>query len=97
MTGFRPFFDPPQLQLLDALLPDHWGLGYATEAAQATIDYAFEKVGLREVIAVTDLPNNASVATMHRRGMTKNHVTDDGQHGTVFYRRTRETVGTQGA
>jgi RimJ/RimL family protein N-acetyltransferase len=50
------------------LHPDSWGHGYATEAARAVIDRAFE-AGLPEVYAVVRPGNEASVAVCRRLGM----------------------------
>jgi RimJ/RimL family protein N-acetyltransferase len=84
-VGFRPFFDPPELQLLYGLLPSHWGRGLATEAAAAAVDYAFGVLGLDEVRAATDAPNTASIAVLQRLGMRERHRTEDGEGGTVFF------------
>lgn len=58
-VGFRPFFDPPELQLLYGLLPSHWGRGLATEAALAAIDYAFDVLGFDGVRAATDVAQHS--------------------------------------
>lgn len=68
-AGFRPFFTPPELQLLYGLLPEHWGKGYATEVASALVRHGFEDHGFTEVIGVTDPPNRASMRVMARAGM----------------------------
>ncbi|MGY1722338.1 GNAT family N-acetyltransferase [Blastococcus sp. SYSU DS0533] len=51
------------------LHPDSWGHGYATEAARAVIDRAFE-LGLPEVYAVVRPGNEPSMAVCRRLGMT---------------------------
>jgi RimJ/RimL family protein N-acetyltransferase len=51
------------------LHPDSWGHGYATEAARAVVDRAFE-AGLPEVYAVVRPGNTASLAVCRRLGMT---------------------------
>src|SRR3954470_1205764 len=51
------------------LHPDSWGHGYATEAAAAVIDRAFQS-GLPEVYAVVRPGNEASTAVCRRLGMT---------------------------
>ena len=88
-TGFRPFFDPPELQLIYGLLSSAWGTGFATEAARAAIAFGFEQVELDTVVAATDQPNVASLAVMKRLGMEPDRVTDDEDQGTVFYRLDR--------
>lgn len=53
-----------------SLLPRYRGLGYATEAVQALLDYAFVGLGLREVRACVNNENSGSVRLLLRVGMT---------------------------
>jgi RimJ/RimL family protein N-acetyltransferase len=46
------------------------GRGYATEAATAVRDYAFETLGLRRLIALIIRENHRSIAVARRIGMT---------------------------
>lgn len=69
LTGFRDFYDPPVFELMYALHPSHWHRGFATEMAQAAIDYAFTHTRLTEVRASADEPNQASFRVMERLGM----------------------------
>jgi len=48
--------------------PDHWGHGYATEAAFAVLEHAFAG-GLEKVVAVTSPENQASQRVCTRIGM----------------------------
>lgn len=48
--------------------PDHWGKGYATEAAAAVLSYAFAG-GLPKVVAVTNPANGASQSVCTRIGL----------------------------
>lgn len=50
------------------LSPDHWGHGYATEAARAALDAGFAELGLDEILAWTMTTNLASQAVMRRLG-----------------------------
>jgi RimJ/RimL family protein N-acetyltransferase len=52
------------------IAPAHQRRGYAAEAAQALIDYAFNTMYLTRVIATTDFENFASQAVMRKVGMT---------------------------
>jgi RimJ/RimL family protein N-acetyltransferase len=56
------------------LHPDHWGRGYATEAAQLLLRAAWN-VGLDEVWAVVRPGNTRSVAVTERLGMQPRGVT----------------------
>ena len=48
---------------------DAWGQGYATEGAQAALRYAFESLGLNEIVAFTTETNWRSRRVMERLGM----------------------------
>ena len=50
--------------------PDHWGRGYATEAAGRLVEHGFEDLGLDVVNAVAYAGNDPSFAVMRRLGMT---------------------------
>ena len=90
-VGFRPFFDPPELQLIYGLLPDLWGQGLATESAEAACDCAFNVLGFEAVRAASDLPNTASAAVLRRLGMSQVRTTDEGEAGTSFFSIDRVT------
>lgn len=58
------------------LHPDHWGHGYASEAAAASLAYGFDKAGLGEIVAFTTTRNTRSQAVMERVGMTRDDEGD---------------------
>jgi RimJ/RimL family protein N-acetyltransferase len=60
----------PGIEVAWRLAFEHWGHGYATEAARAVIDEGFARFGLSEVIAVTSACNVPSRRVMERLGMT---------------------------
>ena len=53
------------------LREDAWGQGYAREAAQATLDFAFDRLDAQRVVSVTFPQNEASWGLMLRLGMTR--------------------------
>lgn len=53
-----------------------WGFGYATEAAKASLDDAFLRVGLTEVLAYTAPDNIRSQAVMARLGLQRDPARD---------------------
>jgi [ribosomal protein S5]-alanine N-acetyltransferase len=55
--------------------PASWGLGYATEAAYAVVQYAFEQLKLPLLLAVMDSRNERSIALAERLGMRYDGVT----------------------
>ena len=50
--------------------PRHWGKGYASEAAEAAIDWAFDTLGWTEVIHCIDAGNVNSQKVAERLGST---------------------------
>jgi RimJ/RimL family protein N-acetyltransferase len=53
-----------------------WGQGYATEAAQAALDFGFDRVGLEEIVSFTSTGNARSRAVMERIGMSRDPKDD---------------------
>lgn len=56
------------LEILFALVPTHWGRGYATEASRRLLCIAFNDLGLREVFATVHPENQASIRVLARLG-----------------------------
>ncbi len=52
-----------------ALSPAYHRQGYATEAARAMTDYAFDTLKLKRIIATTTYDNDASMGVMRKLGM----------------------------
>jgi len=59
----------PEFGLFYAISPSHQRQGYASEAAQALVDYAFQYLDLKRIIATTDFTNHASMGVMRKLGM----------------------------
>jgi RimJ/RimL family protein N-acetyltransferase len=53
------------------MIPRHAGRGYATEAANAVLEMAFEHYGLRRIVANLDARNDRSAALCERLGMRR--------------------------
>ena len=47
---------------------DYWGQGYAFEAWDLLVDYAFERLGLRKISSGAAIANGASVGTLKKLG-----------------------------
>ena len=75
---------PDDVEVGWRLAREHWGHGYATEAATAWLDHAFGSMGRPRVISVTDPPNLRSLAVMHRLGMTYDHAAEIEEDGERF-------------
>ena len=53
------------------LLAEHWGQGYAPEAAIASIEDGFERIGLDEIMSFTSIHNKKSIRVMEKLGLTR--------------------------
>jgi ribosomal-protein-alanine N-acetyltransferase len=49
----------------------HWGLGLATEAARAFIDYGFREMKLKRILASVEVGNDASVRVLEKLGFKR--------------------------
>lgn len=90
-TGIRvvdfaaPFVPPPPARIVEIgwrLAHEHWGKGYASEAARAALAHGFGPLGLDEIVALTAQTNARSRAVMARLGMTHDPA-DDFDHPNV--------------
>lgn len=55
----------------------YWGKGYATEASKLSLDYGFNELGHKRIIAKTMPDNIGSIKVMQKIGMTfRGHVND---------------------
>jgi RimJ/RimL family protein N-acetyltransferase len=70
ITGLTHLGDGPEIEVGYRYLRDHWGNGYATEAARASIAFGFGELGLERIVAVTLPTNRASRNVMEKCGMT---------------------------
>ena len=92
--GFVGLNEPnfmPGVEVGWRLAHDAWGHGYATEAAQASIAFARDELGLDEVISFTATTNLRSRRVMERIGMTHDPK-DDFDHPRVVDPRLRRHV-----
>ena len=73
LVGFAGFISSSDESpnLVYGVHPDFCGSGFATEAATAVLDYAFETLALSSVKADVDEPNAASVRILEKLGMTR--------------------------
>lgn len=57
------------VELLYSVDAEYWGRGLATEAARAVIAFAFDTLGLEQLVASVDGPNIASIKVLEKLGM----------------------------
>lgn len=66
--GRNPLYTT-EFGLFYAVSPAHQRRGYATEAAGALVEYAFRRLHLRRIVAMTGHDNAGSIGVMRRLGM----------------------------
>jgi RimJ/RimL family protein N-acetyltransferase len=70
MRDAVPNLPQPAVEIGWRLAQSAQGKGLATEGARTIVDFAFNKLGLNEVVAITALPNQPSRHVMEKLGMT---------------------------
>jgi len=64
-------FDGPEIELGYRLGKEYWGKGYATEIAQASAAYGFEKLDVDALVAVCSAENLASRRVLIKAGFAE--------------------------
>jgi RimJ/RimL family protein N-acetyltransferase len=59
----------PDVDIGFAFLPDFWSQGYAFESASAVMTYGREVLGLKRIVAITSLDNDASIRLLEKVGL----------------------------
>jgi RimJ/RimL family protein N-acetyltransferase len=89
----------PLLEIGWRLAAAHWGHGYATEGARASLAHAFDVLGKDEVVSFTTTANQRSRHVMEKLGLVRRPEDDFDHPGVpaswsgrrhVLYRITRE-------
>ena len=78
VPSFQAHFTPC-VEIGWRLAYEHWGRGYATEAAAAALAFGFGELGLDQVVSFTAKDNVRSRRVMERLGMTYS-MADDFEH-----------------
>lgn len=68
VPGFEADFTPC-VEVGWRLAREHWGRGYAPEAARAAMDFGFDVLGLDEIVSFTYVGNTSSRRVMEKLGM----------------------------
>jgi RimJ/RimL family protein N-acetyltransferase len=99
-VGFNAPF-APAVEIGWRLAYDHWGHGYAAEAATGMLDYGFTTLDLNEIVAFAVVANHRSRRVMERIGMTYDPADDFDHPGIppghplrrhVLYRSVRDVA-----
>ena len=91
-VGTAATFDPllaGAVEPMLALAPPLWRRGHATEVLEALVGYAFGPLGLGALVAVVDVPNEASHQLVARLGFSSLGESDGPRYRFRSYRLTR--------
>ena len=69
LCGLQPLAGTPEIEIGWWLARDLWGLGLATEAARAALQFGWETARLTRVVAIAQRENRASCHVMEKLGM----------------------------
>lgn len=78
VVGFDAHFTPA-VEIAWRLAREHWGLGFASEAAWTALRCGFEQLELDEIVSLTAANNEPSQKVMQAIGMQRNQG-DDFEH-----------------
>ena len=82
----------PEVEVAYMLAKESWGQGLGTEAAQAVLDYGFEKLDLSRLICLIDRDNLASIRVAEKIGMTFEKEGRDDKGPYLLYSRYRQSI-----
>ena len=68
-AGLKYLEELGEVDVAYRLLPTHWGQGFATEAALASVRYGFADLGLKRIIGLAMPENIASVRVLEKAGL----------------------------
>jgi ribosomal-protein-alanine N-acetyltransferase len=75
--GLKYFPENHEVDLGYRFMKKYWGMGFATEASKACLEYGFETLALPRIIAKAMPDNIGSIKVMQKLGMTfKGYVKD---------------------
>lgn len=71
--GLKQLEEGPEIEVGYRFAKPHWGRGYATEAAAASVRYGFGTLNLPRIVAVVAPPNTASSHVLEKIGLKYQH------------------------
>lgn len=90
--AYLPEFD--EVDIGYRFLPEYWGMGIATEVSQEILNYGFEVIKLKKIIAIALQENKASIRVMEKIGMQFDKIApyDEEITDAVWYRCEKDVV-----
>ena len=68
-AGLQHLESGPEIEVGYRFLKQHWGQGYATESARASLAWGFDELGLDRIVAVALASNAASRRVLEKCGL----------------------------
>ncbi|NNK90637.1 MAG: GNAT family N-acetyltransferase [Saprospiraceae bacterium] len=90
--AYLPEFD--EIDLGYRFLPEYWGMGIATEVSRAILNYGFEILNLKKIVAIALKENKASIRVMEKVGMEFYKIApyEIGSKDAIWYRCNKELL-----
>lgn len=91
--AYLPEFD--EIDLGYRFMPEYWGMGLATEASRAILDYGFDTLKLKRIVAIALKEHKASIRVMEKVGMEfeKFAPYEPGSEDAIWYWCDKELIG----
>lgn len=95
--AYLPEFD--EIDLGYRFFPEYWGIGIATEASEAILEYGFNQLGLEKIVAIAMKENKASIRVMEKVGMEFEKMApyEPGSEDAVWYWCNRKLIAKNNA
>jgi RimJ/RimL family protein N-acetyltransferase len=97
-AGLKYLEELDEVDVAYRLLPAYWGQGLATEAALASVEYGFAKLGLKRIIGLAMPENVASIRVLEKIGL---HYAEEisflGQRFSKYAISSKPTLPASGA
>lgn len=88
--GLQPLDNTEEIEIYYGFPRKNWGKGYATEAAQAVLKFAFDEANLQRVVGVTNPKNIASQKVLQKIGLKYQGQITCYQMDCSYFRISRE-------
>jgi [ribosomal protein S5]-alanine N-acetyltransferase len=85
LCGLSLLNKPDEIEIGWWLIPEYWGQGLATEAAQAVMSYGFEQLNLPRIVSIAQPANQRSIRVMEKLGMHFEKMSTDRHSVEVVY------------
>ena len=79
-----------EIEVVIALVEEAWGKGYAREAVDTALAYAFEAFAAQRIVTLVDEPNERSRRLMQRCGFREIGAAQGPLHMNIAYELTRQ-------